>query len=196
MPIHPVPNRPAPTSSTTPSPSTQPHLRGFATRAAVVATTSAAAALLTLLPAGAVAPAPPAAPAVSASVVPVAVTAPAADPAAAVRASAVQVALSKIGSPYRWGGTGPSSFDCSGLVSWAFAQAGVQVPRTSRAQAQTGAPVSRANLQPGDLVFFYSPVRHVGIYIGNGQMVHSSTSGKPVAVTDIAGRPFHSARRI
>lgn len=196
MPIHPVPNRPAPTSSTTPSPSTQPHLRGFATRAAVVATTSAAAALLTLLPAGAVAPAPPAAPAVSASVVPVAVTAPAADPAAAVRASAVQVALSKIGSPYRWGGTGPSSFDCSGLVSWAFAQAGVQVPRTSRAQAQTGAPVSRANLQPGDLVFFYSPVRHVGIYIGNGQMVHSSTSGKPVAVADIAGRPFHSARRI
>lgn len=196
MPIHPVPNRPAPTSSTTPSPSTQPHLRGFATRAAVVATTSAAAALLTLLPAGAVAPAPPVAPAVSASVVPVAVTAPAADPAAAVRASAVQVALSKIGSPYRWGGTGPSSFDCSGLVSWAFAQAGVQVPRTSRAQAQTGAPVSRANLQPGDLVFFYSPVRHVGIYIGNGQMVHSSTSGKPVAVADIAGRPFHSARRI
>lgn len=190
MPIHPV-------SASTENPSsTRQHVRGYATRAAVVATTSAAAALLTLLPAQAVAaPAAPA-PVVSTAVVPLAAAAPAADPAAAVRASAVQIALSKIGSPYRWGGTGPSSFDCSGLVSWAFAQAGAQVPRTSRAQAQAGAPVSRADLQPGDLVFFYSPVRHVGIYIGNGQMVHSSTTGKPVGVADIAGRPFHSARRI
>jgi cell wall-associated NlpC family hydrolase len=105
------------------------------------------------------------------------------------------MALGKVGSPYRWGGTGPAAFDCSGLVSWAFAQAGVPVPRTSRAQAQAGTPVSRADLQPGDLVFFYSPVRHVGIYIGDGQMVHSSRAGKPVAVAPIDGRPFHSARR-
>jgi cell wall-associated NlpC family hydrolase len=131
------------------------------------------------------------APVVTTPVVPLAASAP-----AAARTTAVQMALSKIGSPYRWGGTGPSSFDCSGLVKWAFAQAGVDVPRTSRALSRAGTPVSRADLQPGDLVFFYSPVRHVGIYIGDGQMVHSSRAGKPVAIAPLAGRPFHSARRI
>jgi cell wall-associated NlpC family hydrolase len=195
--------------------------RSYATRAATVATTSAAAALLALLPAGPAAPAAataapaataavpaagssllaaaaalpaPAAPApvVTAEVAPVAVSAPAASRAA----SAVQLALGKLGAPYRWGGAGPSSFDCSGLVSWAYRQAGVELPRTSRAMSRTGTPVARRDLRPGDLVFFYSPVSHVGIYIGDGRMVHASTSGKPVTIASIDGRPFHSARRV
>ena len=122
--------------------------------------------------------------------------APQAAPGSSARASAVTLALSKVGSPYRWGATGPSSFDCSGLVNWAFEQSGIEVPRTSRALSQVGAPVSRDDLQPGDLVFFYSPVSHVGIYIGDGQMVHASTSGKPVAVSSIDGRQYNSARRL
>lgn len=237
MPIHP-PSIPAASSrsATTPSParSAYPHLRTHATRAAVVATTSAAAALLALLPVSSVGPtvtpvaqaAPAAAPApafdsafdsaallaAAVPVVPAAAPAPVtstriaqvavstqaapeAAPASSARASAVALALSKVGSPYRWGATGPSSFDCSGLVNWAFEQAGIEVPRTSRALSQSGTPVSRDELQPGDLVFFYSPVSHVGIYIGDGQMVHASTSGKPVAVASIDGRQYNSARR-
>lgn len=122
--------------------------------------------------------------------------APVAAPGASARATAVALALSKVGSPYRWGATGPSSFDCSGLVNWAFEQAGIEVPRTSRALSRVGTPVSRDALQPGDLVFFYSPVSHVGIYVGDGQMVHASTSGKPVRVSSIEGRQYNSARRL
>jgi cell wall-associated NlpC family hydrolase len=135
-------------------------------------------------------------PVVTAAVAPVASRTAAASTGAARRSSAVELALGKVGSPYRWGGAGPRSFDCSGLVNWAFDQVGVDLPRTSRALSRTGAPVARGDLRPGDLVFFYSPVSHVGIYIGGGRMVHASTSGRPVAVADIADRPYHSARRI
>ncbi|GAA3249242.1 hypothetical protein GCM10017691_60110 [Pseudonocardia petroleophila] len=172
-----------------------------------MATTSAAAAALVVFPGSAQDAAPAAAPAPSVTtVLPAAAPAPvlttrvdlvaAPTAASAARLSAVDLALSKVGSPYRWGATGPSAFDCSGLVNWAFAQAGIDVPRTSRALSQTGTPVSRDQLQPGDLVFFYSPVSHVGIYIGNGQMVHASTSGKPVAIAPIDGRQYNSARRL
>ncbi|GAA2542954.1 NlpC/P60 family protein [Pseudonocardia hydrocarbonoxydans] len=226
MPIHPV----TPHVATTPS-HARPRFRTYATRAAVVATSTAAAAVLAVIPAGAqtpadataaapaasvqttpavdtaallaaaTAPAAPAAPVVADTrIAQVAVSAPAAAPAptaaSAARTTAVALALSKVGSPYRWGATGPSAFDCSGLVNWAFGKAGIDVPRTSRALSQTGTPVSRDQLQPGDLVFFYSPVSHVGIYIGDGQMVHASTSGKPVAVASIDGRQYNSARRI
>ena len=109
--------------------------------------------------------------------------------------AALQAALSKIGSPYIWGATGPSSFDCSGLTSWAFAQAGVHIPRSAEAQAGSGTPVSRADLQPGDLVFFYSPVSHVGIYAGNGMVVHAPTFGQSVKVAPMQYMPYNSARR-
>ncbi|MBW0107067.1 NlpC/P60 family protein, partial [Pseudonocardia sp. KRD291] len=102
----------------------------------------------------------------------------------------------KVGSPYRWGATGPNSFDCSGLVNWAFEQEGVDLPRTSRALASAGSPVSKSALRPGDLVTFYKPVSHVGIYVGDGQIVHASTSGSPVKVSDMDRMPFNSARRI
>jgi cell wall-associated NlpC family hydrolase len=115
---------------------------------------------------------------------------------AAVRQAAVTKALSKLGTPYRYGASGPTAFDCSGLVKWSFANAGRALPRTSRAMAGVGTPVSRANLQPGDLVFFYKPISHVGIYIGNGKIVHASRTGQPVKVSDMARMKFNTARRI
>ena len=119
---------------------------------------------------------------------------PTASPAA-MRKTAMSLALSKVGKPYRWGASGPNAFDCSGLVKWSFAQAGKALPRTSRAQAGAGTPVSRANLQPGDLVFFYKPISHVGIYIGNGKVVHASRKGQPVKVSDMSRMKFTKAVR-
>jgi peptidoglycan DL-endopeptidase CwlO len=115
---------------------------------------------------------------------------------AAVRRAALTKAMSKIGTPYRYGASGPTAFDCSGLVKWSFANAGRALPRTSRAMAGVGTPVSRANLQPGDLVFFYKPISHVGIYIGNGKMVHASNRKSPVKVSDISRMPFTKAVRV
>jgi len=113
--------------------------------------------------------------------------APAAAPAGSSAASAaVAAALSKVGNRYVFGAAGPDTFDCSGLTSWAWNQAGVSIPRTSSAQA--GLPsVPLSELQPGDLVTYYSPVSHVAMYIGNGQVVHASTSSKPIGVTSVTG---------
>ncbi|OMQ13893.1 hypothetical protein A7K94_0220440, partial [Modestobacter sp. VKM Ac-2676] len=97
--------------------------------------------------------------------------------------AAVDTALAQIGDPYVWGAGGPSAFDCSGLTQYAYAAAGIRLPHSSRVQATMGTAVSRAELQPGDLVFFYTPVSHVGMYIGNGKMVHAPTFGSPVVVT-------------
>lgn len=109
---------------------------------------------------------------------------------------ALAAAMSAMGKPYRWGATGPSAFDCSGLMQWAFARAGVRLPRTSAAQSGVGTAVSRSQLQPGDLVFFYSPVSHVGMYIGGGKVVNATQSGEPVQVSNIAYMPVHNIRRI
>jgi peptidoglycan DL-endopeptidase CwlO len=228
----------------------------LAIRAAVVATGTTAAALLTLLPAAPPAPAPtavfapwvagpagspdggaagpfqtarhalgtpqvpaaaspvgqapaagaPAAPgtpqapaAVRVPVTLVAAAKPATAPAVAAagrRGSAMSIAMGKLGSPYRWGAAGPGAFDCSGLVYWSYRQAGLTLPRSSRAQSQVGTAVSKAALQPGDLVFFYRPVSHVAIYIGNGRVVHASTAGKPVKISNLNDMPFSTARRI
>jgi cell wall-associated NlpC family hydrolase len=99
--------------------------------------------------------------------------------------SAVGAALAQRGKPYVWAAAGPGSFDCSGLVQYAYKAAGVSLPHSSRSQASMGRAVSRAELQPGDLIAFYSPVSHIGIYIGNGQMVHAPTSGDVVKVASI-----------
>jgi cell wall-associated NlpC family hydrolase len=127
---------------------------------------------------------------------------PAAPPAPVAAGSgaaqtAVDTALAQLGDPYVWAAAGPNAFDCSGLTQYAFAAAGVSLPHSSRAQATMGSPVSLNALQPGDLLFYYSPVSHVGMYIGNGQMVHASTSGQPVKIGSISSMgspPF--ARRI
>jgi len=129
--------------------------------------------------------------------------APAPAPAAPVVASssaaqtAVNTALAQVGKPYVWGASGPNAFDCSGLTMYSYAAAGVALPHSSSGQSTMGTPVSRDQLQPGDLVFFYSPVSHVAMYIGNGEIVHASTSGEPVKVVALASMPnYNSARRI
>jgi cell wall-associated NlpC family hydrolase len=156
----------------------------------------------------AAAPQTPAAPVGQAPAAPAAVQAPvklvaAAKPAAPAvaaaagrRGNALSIAMGRLGSPYRWGAAGPGAFDCSGLVYWSYRQTGLTLPRSSRAQSQVGAAVSKAALQPGDLVFFYRPVSHVAIYIGGGRVVHASTSGQPVKISNLGDMPFATARRI
>ena len=146
---------------------------------------------ITLTPVAASAAAGSPAPAVAA---PVVAAAPVAAPNHAAQV-AVNTALAQQGKPYVWGGTGPRGYDCSGLTSSAYKAAGVSIPRTSRAQSTAGVFVPRANLKPGDLIFFYNPVGHVGMYIGNGQMVHAPTSGDVVKVAPIMSG-FSGARRI
>ena len=94
--------------------------------------------------------------------------------------AALRAAATQLGKPYVWGAEGPSSYDCSGLTSWAFARAGVTLPRSSSQQALVGTPVSWNNLQPGDLVFYYHPVSHVGIYAGDGKFINAPESGDVV----------------
>jgi cell wall-associated NlpC family hydrolase len=110
-------------------------------------------------------------------------------------AAVVQAAPTCVGSPYSWGATGPNAFDCSGLIKWAFLQSGKSLPRSSQALASGGQPVSVAELQPGDIVTFYSDASHAGIYIGDGNMVHASTCGTPVRVAPISSAPIYNARR-
>ncbi|MEV8549569.1 C40 family peptidase [Streptomyces glaucescens] len=111
-------------------------------------------------------------------------------------ASAVSYAYSKLGSPYVWGATGPDAFDCSGLVQAAYRSAGVALPRTTYAQIDAGRRVARSELLPGDLVFFYSGISHVGIYVGDGLMVHAPNPSAPVRVAPIDEMPFAGATRV
>jgi len=113
-----------------------------------------------------------------------------------VIATAIRTALAQVGKPYVFGASGPNGFDCSGLTSFAYAAAGISLPHSSAAQSRLGIAVSRSDLQPGDLVYFYSPVSHVGLYIGNGMMVHARTYGQPVAVTSVDLGGYAGARRI
>ena len=110
---------------------------------------------------------------------------------------AVNTALAQVGDRYVWGGAGPNTFDCSGLTMYAYKAAGIALPHSSRLQATKGKAVSRAALKPGDLLFFYSPISHVGMYIGGGKMVHASTYGQPVKVVNLGNMPgLVAARRI
>lgn len=111
-------------------------------------------------------------------------------------AVAVKAALAQVGKPYIWGATGPRGFDCSGLTSFAWGVAGVSLPHSSSAQSTLGHAVPRSQLEPGDLVYFYTPVSHVALYIGNGMMVHARTFGEGVAVTSVDQAGYRGARRI
>lgn len=98
----------------------------------------------------------------------------------------LETAYTKLGSPYKWGATGPNSFDCSGFTSWVYRQHGISLSRTAQAQSQGGVAVDRSNLQPGDLVFFGSGtgrITHVGIYVGDGKMIHSPQTGDVVKIS-------------
>jgi cell wall-associated NlpC family hydrolase len=110
---------------------------------------------------------------------------------------AVDTALAQVGDPYVWGAGGPDAFDCSGLTQYAYSAAGVSLPHSSRMQASMGRSVSVSELQPGDLLFYYSPTSHVAMYVGGGKMVHASTSSKPVQVVSFDSMSgFTHARRI
>ncbi|MFF8725455.1 NlpC/P60 family protein [Streptomyces sp. NPDC015171] len=111
-------------------------------------------------------------------------------------AAAVAYAYGKLGSPYVWGATGPNAFDCSGLAQAAYRSAGISLPRTTYAQINAGRRVSRSELQPGDLVFFYSGISHVGIYVGNGQMIHAPNPSAPVRLAPVDEMPFAGATRV
>jgi cell wall-associated NlpC family hydrolase len=114
---------------------------------------------------------------------------------------AVNAAMSRRGDAYVWGGTRPGGFDCSGLTLWSYAQAGVSLPRTSRAQFGVGRSVPKDQLRPGDLLFYggsASSIHHVAMYVGDGNIVHASTFGVPVKSGPITngGRDYFGAKRI
>ncbi len=108
------------------------------------------------------------------------------DPTNAPRSGVVAIAMGLRDKPYRYGAAGPNAFDCSGFTMYVYAQVGVHLPHSSRAQISCGQRVSRANLAPGDLVFFYNPIHHVGIYVGGGQFIHAPHTGAVVQVDSLA----------
>ena len=116
-------------------------------------------------------------------------------PASGRAAAAVNYAMAQVGDSYVYGAAGPDSFDCSGLTMMAWAQAGVSLPHSSSAQYGSGSRVSADALQPGDLVFYYSPISHVGMYIGNGMIVHAANPGTGVVVSDMYSMPYVGATR-
>lgn len=107
----------------------------------------------------------------------------------------VAFALDQLGKPYRWGAEGPDSYDCSGLTLAAWRAAGVGLPHNAARQFAATAQVSRAQLRPGDLVFFYGPISHVGLYIGGGKMIHAPEYGENVRVSGIDSQPIHGFGR-
>lgn len=108
---------------------------------------------------------------------------------------AVKTACAQIGKPYVWGATGPNSFDCSGLTQYAWGAAGVRLTHYTGAQWNEGTPVSRSEARPGDLVFFRADLSHVGVYVGNGLMVHAPQTGDVVRMASIDSMPIAGFRR-
>ncbi len=109
-------------------------------------------------------------------------------PTRAPRSEVVNIAKRYLGAPYQWAASGPDRFDCSGFTMFVYRQVGVSLPHSSRAQYGVGEKVSRSDLQPGDLVFFGSPIRHVGIYVGGGSYIHAPRTGDVVRINSLSGR--------
>ncbi|MFI7606952.1 NlpC/P60 family protein [Micromonospora sp. NPDC049366] len=110
--------------------------------------------------------------------------------------TAINTACAQVGDPYVWGATGPNSFDCSGLTQYAYKAAGISLTHFTGAQWNEGRKVSRSEARPGDLVFFGSDLHHVGLYLGNGLMVHAPRTGKPVQVSSISTQPLAGFVRV
>lgn len=123
------------------------------------------------------------------------VTVPSSVPASGRAAAAVAYAMAQVGDAYVYGAMGENAFDCSGLTMRAWAQAGVSLPHSSSAQFGSGPHIAASDLQPGDLVFYYSPISHVGMYIGNGMIVHAANPGTGVAVAGLYSMPYVGAVR-
>jgi len=116
-------------------------------------------------------------------------------PASGRAAAAVNYAMAQVGDAYVYGAAGPDAYDCSGLTMASWAQAGVALPHSSSAQFSSGPQVPASALQPGDLVFYYSPISHVGMYIGNGMIVHAANPSTGVQVAGLYSMPFSGAVR-
>ncbi|WAU80135.1 NlpC/P60 family protein [Streptomyces sp. Qhu-G9] len=116
-------------------------------------------------------------------------------PSSGRAAAAVAAARSALGRPYVWGANGPTGFDCSGLTQWSYAQAGVGLPRTSQAQAHAGRPVPLSQAQPGDIVTYRGDASHVGMYVGNGQVIHAPYPGAPVRYDPVGMMPVNTVTR-
>lgn len=111
-------------------------------------------------------------------------------------AQALRYAMSKLGSPYVWGASGPTTFDCSGLTMWAYKQVGINLPHYTGSQWNAGTHVSESQMQPGDLIFFYSDLHHMGMYVGGGKMIHAPHTGDVVRIASLAGRPIAGVVRV
>ena len=116
-------------------------------------------------------------------------------PAEGRAATAIAYASAQLGDAYVWGAVGPNAFDCSGLTMMAWAAAGVSLPHSSRAQFNSGPRVAERDLRPGDLVFYYTPISHVGLYIGNGLLLHAARPGQGVKISDLHEMPYVGAVR-
>jgi cell wall-associated NlpC family hydrolase len=121
--------------------------------------------------------------------------APASVPASGRAGAAVRFAMAQVGDAYVYGASGPDAWDCSGLTMGAWGAAGVSLPHSSSAQMGSGTPVSQSQLRPGDLVFYYHPVSHVGMYIGNGMIVNAENPSAGVKVTGVNSMPYSGAVR-
>jgi cell wall-associated NlpC family hydrolase len=116
-------------------------------------------------------------------------------PASGRAAAAVNYAMAQVGDAYVYGASGPDAYDCSGLTMASWAQAGVALPHSSSAQYSSGPQVPASALQPGDLVFYYSPISHVGMYIGNGMIVHAANPSSGVTTAPLNSMPYVGAVR-
>ncbi|GHJ38171.1 C40 family peptidase [Streptomyces sp. TS71-3] len=124
------------------------------------------------------------------------VPAPGAQPASQRAATALAAARSALGRPYVWGANGPAGFDCSGLTQWAYAQAGIGLPRTSQSQRYAGSQVPLSQIRPGDLVAYREDASHIAMYAGHGQVIHAPYPGAPVRYDPIGMMPVSSVTRI
>jgi len=117
-------------------------------------------------------------------------------PGNSIGVQALRIAMTRIGDAYVWGGAGPTVFDCSGLVVWSYAQLGISLPHFTGDLWNSGVHVSRAQLEPGDLVFFFADISHVGIYVGHGLMLDAPTFGIPVGIHKILWGAYVGAVRV
>ncbi|MFJ5843252.1 NlpC/P60 family protein [Streptomyces shenzhenensis] len=116
-------------------------------------------------------------------------------PAGGRAKTAIDFAYAQLGKPYEWGSTGPNSFDCLGLVGAAWRSAGVSLPRTIKQMYDAGRKVSQADLQPGDIIYWYNDSQHNGLYIGGGKAIHAPRTGKNIEIAPVSSMPFYAASR-
>ncbi|WP_427919120.1 NlpC/P60 family protein [Streptomyces sp. cg40] len=116
-------------------------------------------------------------------------------PAGGRAKTAIEFAYAQLGKPYEWGSTGPNSFDCSGLVGAAWRSAGVSLPRTVKQMYDAGRKVAKADLQPGDIIYWYNDSQHNGLYIGDGKAIHAPRTGKNIEIAQLDSMPFYAASR-